>query len=45
MLKKIAMNAAATMPSVKSHWKMPVPLPAHSRTQAFCEVERDNDAD
>ena len=27
MLKKMAIRAAATMPAVKSHWKMPVPLP------------------
>ena len=27
MLKYMAISAAATMPSVSSHWKMPVPLP------------------
>ena len=27
MLKYIPIAAAATMPSVRSHWKMPVPLP------------------
>ncbi len=39
------MTAAATMPSVSSHWKIPVPLPRMGSRQTLCEIERDYDAD
>jgi hypothetical protein len=33
------------MPRVRSHWKMPVPLPRLRRRKALGEIERNHDAD
>ena len=45
MLKYRPMTAAATIPSVSSHWKMPVPLPRLDALKTFGEIKRNDDAD